>query len=76
MNENATKEPADKGYSTKVCLNGLSGDACEMQADSDFNRARKFNYDLGPDFAHYRRQGECPCTASWIALYNSGISRV
>lgn len=73
------KEDATEEELRKFCLNGLEPDACEAQADFDHSKAVQAGVDLSKfnmNFAHYRRQGECACMASWVALYNSKASRV
>lgn len=65
----------------QFCQNGLSLDACRNRADEDLvlakNNLPEDQYQgVLSDYGHQRRNKECHCMASWVALYNFKVARV
>lgn len=60
----------------KICLQGLDPDYCERKAQNDLDDAAQNGFDVTMEYKHQRSSGECPCMASWVAIYKSGFRRV
>lgn len=60
----------NESFVEAVCQRGHSADRCNELAKTDFARAKAGGVGIKFDYNTYLGAGDCPCQASWAALYD------
>lgn len=70
-----TVKDIDPNLYGPICERGRP-ENCNDIKDQDFARAKAANVGIATNYKYYLEQGDCPCQASWAALYDAGLGRV